>query len=458
MKKISIYLSHIDYKRSWVDTNIISELSKFAHITIIASSETIQACRIDLFEIPNISYSDIKVGKIRFIPRAYFLVSMIIKRNINKSFRTRLRNLIFGEVRLFPRSSNPKIILFALFYNIKCLNKYVFNYWYQIPAFIPIINRLFYHLLKNAYEKQNYKLPLALRHNFDLVIFVSGGIEVEIFEMIKELRRSKIPTLICIENWDNLTSKRFMISKPDYVFVMGEESKKQAARIQGIDKASLIAAGLPRFNPYRRVSIKKINAQNNKFTILYVGCYLPHNEIYLLNSLITKLDNSIISGKYRIIYKPHPGPRNRYFDAKKLNSFCEKVFTDSRSNPLISNSHMNQIQSADLIISTPSSIIIEAMILKKRILLDLTKDGIHRTTTGSAFNDYVHFKNLEKIENLKKCFSIEQVFSAVLFEYENKSNLYIDYKLDDLIENQSKSYSHHILKLVGINLVNHPTA
>jgi hypothetical protein len=280
------------------------------------------------------------------------------------------------------------------------------------------------------------------------VIFPSTGVELQVFNMLAMAKILGKQTLITLENWDNLTSKRFIITVPDYIFVMGKDSADLASSIQGIDKNRIIVAGLPRFNPYRTMNGTDNTEYQDEFVVLYLGCYQPHNEVKLINDITDGLGNSNMDGKYRLIYKPHPGARNRLKDDPELQGPIDVISSSSRANPTIDTEHTSVIKRASIIISTPTSMLIECMLLGKKTILDLTNDGVHRTTAGLQFHNYIHFKVLNKISNLEKCFDVEQLIKSILFEFNHPTTDYINYDLADLIENTRPSYSYHILEVL----------
>jgi hypothetical protein len=106
------------------------------------------------------------------------------------------------------------------------------------------------------------------------------------------------------------------------------------------------------------------------------------------------------------------------------------------------------MQNADIVVSTPTSMVIECMILGKRVVLDLTNDGVNRSTTNLAYKNYIHFRILDKINNLEKCFSIDELRERIEYEFLSPSIDYINYNLEQLIENNKQSYSHHILGIL----------
>ena len=107
-----------------------------------------------------------------------------------------------------------------------------------------------------------------------------------------------------------------------------------------------------------------------------------------------------------------------------------------------------RILNADILIATPTSMIIECMVLGKKVVLDLTDDGINRTTAQAAYNAYQHLHILDKIDKLTKCYDSDQIVSQILEEFSNPTSNFIEYGLTELIENSETSYSSHISKLL----------
>ena len=449
MKKIAICVFHPWNISAWFDTTIVQELSTRFDVTILATKDVLDICVLrGLHQENTLRFEEVILSKPSLISRTYFFTSMIIQRKTNSSFALRLKKLIFGEVRLVPSPFKLRIFLICLNSNISFFILYLRKYVYQIPFFIPVIDRLFVLLWRYLYKKKKHTISDCFENDFDLVVFSSAAEELHIFELIKELRKRDIKTLLCIENWDNLTSKRYMISQPDYTFVLGENSKTLASQYQDLRLDSVIAAGLPRFNPLRFLPKQYHQTNSERFQILYAGFYLPHNEIKLLNELVYRLDKTKISGHYDLTYKPHPGPRIRILDDLKLNEKIKVVASVERQNPVLDQRHLIRILNADIMIATPTSMIIECMVLGKKVVLDLTDDGINRTTARAAHNAYQHLHILSKIEKLAKCYDLDQIISQILEEFSNPTSKFIEYGLTELIENSKASYSTHISELL----------
>jgi hypothetical protein len=448
MKKIGIVILHPWYLPSWFESGVLEELTLSQEISIISTREIIEICKKNYSKFPVINYVEITVTDTHFITKAYSLAAVIVRMKQNSSFQFRVKNLIFSEINLIPKPFTIKLFYFSIKTNLRYFVKYFFRYSYQIPLFVPGLNKIIHKFLKYFFNRSTFGLPNEFKVKFDFLIFTSGAEDSKIFELIKTMKSAKTKSILCIENWDNLTSKRYMIYQADKILVLGQSSVELARNIQGIQKEKVIAAGLPRFNPYR--SIQKVYSSTSapKFIILYLGCYTPHNEKRIINNLVNRLDATILKNQYKIFYKPHPGARERFFDDSWLDENVEIYYSSERKNPTINRAHISVIQNANMIICTPTSMVIECMMLGKKVILDVSDDGIHRTTAGKLFEKHLHLRVLESISLLKKCFRIDQVVECILDEYKNPTLDFINYDLDKLIENKAKSYAIHLLDII----------
>jgi hypothetical protein len=315
--------------------------------------------------------------------------------------------------------------------------------------FIPLISLFFEKICKLIYHRFIPPLPVFFPSDLDLFIIISGAREIRTSELIKTLKTRKIKTFLSIQNWDNLTSKNLLLDQPDYIGVMGNNCVKTVSSTQNIDSRNIIACGLPRFNPYRLNNLNNNHFNGRVFTILYLGTSLPHNEKNLLNSISNYLESAQISKKYKLIYKPHPNRRPRYLE-EVLNPKVEVNSVSTENYPKISSEHIALITQADLIVSAPTSMIIEVLLLNKNIIIDLTNDRVHRTTAALAFQNYDHYASLNSVINLKKAHSVNQLCELIEFEVNMLSPIKINYYLEDLIENSKSSYTDHIQSILNL--------
>jgi hypothetical protein len=449
VKNIGIYIPKPEYISGWFDTEIMREISNSNRIFIYGPASVIEELTQNQVAktLANFEFKEIRLAKTSPVTRSYQFVSKIVWRNKNSTFSTQIKLSALGELRLFPVPFKTSRLVFAAGKNLKHLISYTLKYNFALIVFIRPIGKLFNYILKFLYNIGTYKIPNEMRLDVDVFIFLSGKHEKQLFDLIKSLKKLKIPTVLSIQNWDNLTSKSIVLTEPNYILVMGKSCIDLAVKAQNLNKNIIIPSGLPRFNPYRNIHTHKPKIKDKIFTILYLGTSVPHNEINLLNNLVSKLNNKLIGRDFKLVYKPHPYRRPTYFE-EKLSDQYTLIQGKIEAFPPIKPEHIQLIEQSDLVISAPTSMLIESMLLGKKTILDVTNDGIHRTTAAVVFKKFIHLMPLDLIKNLDKCHTPEELFQCVLLAINDGSKECIKYDLQQLIENSEYSYSVNILKLL----------
>jgi hypothetical protein len=331
--------------------------------------------------------------------------------------------------------------------------KFLFYPRLGIISLFPVLNHFFLKLLKWVFNRQDSHILDKINFFPELIVTSSSGVESYVYEVIRDARRLKIKTAMVLENWDNLTSKSVILAKPDFITVMGKSSIEKAKKIQMLTSTQIIPAGLPRHNLIRQFrsnqNIKKYS--DAPFTILYLGCSVPHNEHNLINSIVARLKNSLISENYRFIYRPHPTKQYRFGDSLELD--LSVITQDNRDNtglkrlPLIDDNFMKELASADLVISTPTTMALEAMMLNQVILIDGTVDNVHRTSSAFALRQYEHLQDLFHIKGLNICSNVDEIVDSIILEFENRTN--VSYDLSFLVENSKPCFSFHLNEILN---------
>lgn len=450
MKKIALVLLS-DYSKSWIDSGNLAELSRESKLTVYGSPTVIG--KIDSLGL-NLLTQELPEIEASRATHLLQLVSLINRRSLSSSFGFRLKRVIFGELRVSPKVNNVRTIPHALSYNSKRFVKFVLTHPIETIAFCPPLGRFLESRLRTQFEKNSQEKFKHLKFDeaTDLVVLPSAAIEDRIYEFIEFLKHSAITSAICIENWDNLTSKSILISKPDFVFVMGRFCKNHGEIIQSLNPSQIIVAGLPRFNPYRTLHprVPSITAQG-KFKILYLGFSVPHNERNLINELISLMDSSEMNGRYEFFYKPHPVRQPRFYESLKIPSHVKVIenksgVTGFGAIPAINESHFQDILDASIVIATPTSMAIESMLLKVPTIIDATDDEVHRTTAKISLDSYLHLRDLKKIEAVFFGETTEVIFNEVRRHFLGIASSDRP-SLEDLIESRESSYVSHIVDL-----------
>jgi hypothetical protein len=444
VKKIGIFFAKLDHISGWTHSNILQELASENHVFVYGEKKIIDYLELN-FTIPEgIKIELIVINvPVNSIGRVYYSVRRIITRKISRTFSYNLKKQIFGELNVYSTSFSLSNIIFALIKNLKGVTTFTFRHPFLVIVLLPFIGEFIQKILKILYDKKTHTLPEGINRDLNLFILTSSGREQRIFTLIKSLRQENICTVLSVQNWDNVYSKTVILTEPDYLFVMGVQCAKHALKIQKLKSCLIVPTGLPRFNPFRNIKYNFIQNENQVFKILYLGFSLPHNEVNLLNMLYRELNKINLQHQFEIIYKPHPQRRPRYFEEKATGLFSV-ISLPTQNYPEIGARHIAQMHEADIVIATPTSMVIESMLLGKKTILDLTNDSTHRTTAQLSYEKNEYLSSLESIKNLEKCLSVNQIVESIIRYINLADRSSIIYNLDHIIENSVSSYSVHI--------------
>ena len=452
MKKIALILLS-DYSKSWIDSGNLVQLAKQSKLTVYGSRAVLS--KIEKLEL-NLHTEELQDIEASRTTRILQLVSLINRRSLSSSFSFRLRRMMFGELRLLPKIARPRSTIYALAYNLRRIINFVLTHPIETMAFFSPLGRVIESQLRTRFQMgslEKFK-KFKFDESINLALLPSSATEDLIFEFVEFLKQSAVKSAICIENWDNLTSKSILISRPDFVFVMGQFCKIHGEKIQALDSSQIVVAGLPRFNPYRTVPPQNSSmAVKGKMRILYLGFSVPHNERNLICRLVSLIDSSEMHKKYEFIYKPHPVRQPRFYESVWIPTNVKTVENKSNRNgfralPAINANHFKEILEADIVIATPTSMAIESMLLRVPVIIDATDDEVHRTTARVSLKSYLHLRDLQKIEGVVFGTTAEEIFAEILRHFLGMGST-DRHSLENLIESKNSSYVSHIIELAN---------
>jgi hypothetical protein len=437
----------------WSDTGIIQNMTRTCDLFILTWNQA-KSTSIPTFK-KEVQIKQISTPIDSRITILLQEMSLIVYRSRSQSFQLMFERLLFGETLLSSLSIKSLTELKIIIRRVFAAIKYLFYPGHRVISLIPGINLITLNLLNWVFQRKDSHLLDQLSFCPELLITPSSGVEPYVYELIRDAHKLKIKTAMVIHNWDNLTSKSVIVVKPDFITVMGNSSVEKARRIQMLDSTIILPAGLPRHNLLRqyKLSPKKSRPPDSSFVIKYLGFSSPHNEIDLINAVVGLLKKINFPEPWRFIYRPHPARQARFRESIKIDSRIIVHKSDSlqfqnfSKLPMIDEIYLNNLEEADVIISTPTTMAIEAMLLNKIVLIDGTSDGTHRTSAGYALNRYEHLEDLRNIKNLMICKSAQEIVTAIV-ELNNQKKL-ISYDIGFLVENSEPCFSIHLNKLLS---------
>jgi hypothetical protein len=454
MKKIIFVIDNDLYVRNYVDTKVAKFLSKNFKLYFIANDNIKNKKK--LFYLKN------------FL--GFFKYSLFLENKINIILRQKLWALSKKS-----RTIKFKIKLYLRFVKYFEQKKNI-NYYFKLPLFlISYLKRLviyFYDTsflfrhIRYLYEKfipKNDYLDFFLNKiNPDLIIFPSSNDTVCKYDLMKLTKNKKTKILCLIDNWDNISSKSAVTQDNFYYGVWGQQSKEHAMFIHGIKKNKIFSIGTPRFENYFFLKNRKIN---NNFNYKYI-LFLESSCRYLSETQLVPLINNILEKNkqfkdLKLIYRPHP-----WRQARQLINFqgLNKIVLDPQLSSLYKKKKLglnvqpdlayypSLIKNAEFVISGPTTMVIESLILNKLTLLLNFEDKNDFYNPKSAIENFQHFDGIKKIKLIKLNNHKDKLENDMLncFFYSKQiKNVSVSKQIKYYLYNDSRTYNLRLKKVIN---------
>lgn len=413
-KNIIIVLNHSLYLKNYINTESFKYLEKKYNVYYILDSsiKNVELKRIINRELyKKFKKKIIFSFKYRNLGTKFFtfLFNRIQFRN-----RKKFKNISYTidnqlKLKLFYNYDNKKFLTGLKRFLLWCIKffKRILNYIF--------IHKIFDEIFKN-FIKTNYSLiNIYKKINPDLVIIPFNGNHISIFDTIRYFEKIKQKKVFLLaENWDNLFS-RYMINHPSYIGVWGQQSKN-ILKVQNF-KGKVYNLGAPRLEKYFKEKNKKYkNPYNFNYAVFFDNASPKKNDNLIF---LDKVDKFIEKNKkdfrnFKLIFRPHPFTflnDINLIDFKKYKNIVLDPQMKSRYNYNLPKSKIDSsdskysiglIKNAKFLVCSASSVIIEASILHKKIILYSPKNNSY-DNNNRIIDLWEHFKDVEKFPNIKIC-------------------------------------------------------
>ena len=306
---------------------------------------------------------------------------------------------------------------------------------------------------RNKQKLENgHRLPLQIINgNFDWLVVPCNALSELITDYLAHAKQIGLRSLLAIDNWDNLTSKSAFVVQPDVVTVMGAKCVQYAVVIHDSNPKTVLPIGLPRFDVYRSLK-KNGGAAKNSATkrVLYAGFSLAHSEKRVVDALANYLDAKYGPGVVVVHYRPHPlgVPRIDDYEIQNAHVVVTEHGELSRTGlPHMDDEFINALTEADVVVGAPTTLMLEAMLVGRPCVLDITSDKFHRTTAGNAARRYTHMKDLVAVSELARGETIEQL-TVEVEKILDVDVVGINYEIGHLYDTTAVSYAEQLTSVL----------
>jgi hypothetical protein len=249
----------------------------------------------------------------------------------------------------------------------------------------------------------------------DVVVVPSSGVDAVVTDAVRSARELGIPVLALMYNWDNLSSKAAFAYEPDFLGVGGHQAVEHAEQIHRIRRERVAVLGSPYIDLHFRHPPGSTSSPFEFPYVVFAGCYQPFDELRALELLEEAIGRSQLDLK--VVYLPHPKRLARKRDDFVDESRFEHVMLEprirdayiedraksvGRRHPLPLDYYPALLESAEFVVCPLSTLMLEAAIFGRRVLVIAYHDGVHRTSPGVAI-DYLHFSGVDRVQTFDVC-------------------------------------------------------
>lgn len=409
--RVALVLRGRQFIRSWFESGLVGHLrNSDIEVVVFADSETRSAMSIKerdgVIEIEN-EANDWMLTHLVFVTTAEL-------RKKSSTHQFKLRRQLLSDYWVLPRTGTTLEKIVGCIYGIgRVLRSTRRNFWsliYEVPLARLIVKKMA-GLRSSAF---NDALPDF--SNFDWLIVPSAGVGSET-DLLDAADRAGTRSIVVIDNWDHLTAKGSFIVKPNFLTVMGALYSRYAVELHSLDNDKVLEFGLPRFDIYRdgRHSLMRFE-RIAKPRILYVGWSLPHSEERIVSYLSRSLESRFGVGYFEFVYRPHPkkplvkDPFKFTTENITIHDFGQHLRTDM---PKMDEAFVSELIAADVVVGPPTTMMLEAAILGRPCVLDLTVDDFHRTSSGNFGKWCLHLQDLINVSTIDKANDMSELVALV---------------------------------------------
>lgn len=265
-------------------------------------------------------------------------------------------------------------------------------------------------------------------------VIPSKGFEWTTVDGIRKSRKLGIPSLLLVDNWDNLSSKSVFIDRPSCIATWGLQSSGHAVNFHGMEQSEVREIGTPRMDSHQFPTANRFGEERPLTSFPYVlfsGTSLFCREEKVLDLLDGILHD--LGSPLKIIYRPHPhrleGRRKRI-----LNRFG-KILIDPSSSVIQQNCDVALLAepptigmllaSSRFVVGGLTSVLLEADFYGKRYIALAHPERLNIYSPQRVFRGYEHYRGIEHLPYVDLCWNLTDLrglVSKCLFQPTGEAN------------------------------------
>ena len=239
-----------------------------------------------------------------------------------------------------------------------------------------------------------------LKENSPDVVVASPGVFASTLdlELIKAARSSKIPTIVALASWDNLTTKGTFHVYPDHLFVWNQPLLKEAVEIHDVKKEKVVITGAPSFDVWFEMSpeldvdtfCRQVGLDPEQPYIVYLSSSKPiaGDESHFVRKFAGAVWENEQTRNFSIVVRPHPTNAEIWNGFAMDNVIIWPKGGDLPDTPESLQSYYDTLYHSMAVVGVNTSAFLEAAVVDKPCLT-IMNDYYRHSQSGLG-----HFQHL----------------------------------------------------------------
>ena len=400
--------------------------------------------------------------KIRFNFLARFselnFVEFEVSRKVNKLFS---QYLALGTARYMNRSNSfrfriKRYVLGDYYESRRLLGQFIWAGKSSLKALRVVIRILigkspfFIHKEKVYFKELTKQFNLSELEllNFNILISWCQNAEPSAIASILLGKKIKVPSMVVVDNWDNLSSKSIFPLEPNALICFGQQSVNFTHSIQKFNDCKIYPIGSARFEVYRGViegSEKKEPRQ-----ILYAGSSIAAEDLEILELFENYYSTNNLNINFK--YRRHPYPQGPELNLDDLHLKFPRLFKPGQVLPSRVLESLEQtkeeLRSTKILVAMPTTFLLEGVLCNIPTILISFESKKVRTSSRMMIEELEHLKGIENVQNISLVNNSIELF-ATLTRLSTSSNLVQDNsELNHFVNWESKSFPQKFIETI----------
>lgn len=396
--RLGLVITDSRHTRYWLKLESLQKIAQLGSVVVWISKPVWEASKVAELKIENVSFRQFEHSEPRWLLALHHLI-WLDKKSVNDSFRTKRIREYLGDERAIPLGVH-KADLMRNFAKVAAFRVQRIFSLRALIGFFPVTRKLLIFVLSKFVVNGAARYPLDFE-GVDCCLFPSIGYEPSYWQYFRDLRAQGKKSILVTDNWDNVSSKSLFVVPPDFITTPGDLSAKTTQSLHNFPTGQVWKLGLPKFDVLSELS----NPKSKATRILYVGYSQPHDEwgsLRILSEATSGVPDAIIR------YRPHPLRKETAFtrmgqlpNTVKIVGKTGSEMAATGGHPPLDSRYSEDLKWADLVVGPPTTMLLEAMLCGRPVLVDARDDGYHLSCGHFALNGYTHMKELLSIRQLR---------------------------------------------------------